>query len=61
MQTMPALLALYHGKPAPTHLASIDLAVANAAKALPGVTISLITFPNAIFASPLHYIVDKRQ
>jgi uncharacterized iron-regulated membrane protein len=57
MQTMPALHAPYHAKSAPTHLAPIDAAVANAAKALPGMTISSITFPNAILASPLHYIV----
>lgn len=57
MQTMPALLAPYHGKPAPVHLASIDAAVAAATKALPGMTIGSVTFPNAILASPLHYIV----
>jgi uncharacterized iron-regulated membrane protein len=57
MQTMPALLAPYHGKPAPAHLTSIDAAVATATKALPGMTISSITFPNAVLTSPLHYIV----
>lgn len=57
MQTMPALLAPYHGKPAPVHLASIDATVAIVTKALPGMTISSITFPNAILTSPLHYIV----
>jgi len=57
MQAMPALLAPYHGKPAPAHLASVDAAVATATKALPGMTISSVTFPNGILASPLHYIV----
>jgi uncharacterized iron-regulated membrane protein len=57
MQAMPALLAPYHGKPGPSHLASVDAAVATATKALPGMTISSITFPNGILASPLHYIV----
>lgn len=56
-QTMPALLAPYHGKPAPLHLSSIDAAVSSAMKALPGMTISSITFPNAVLTSPLHYIV----
>jgi uncharacterized iron-regulated membrane protein len=57
MQAMPALLASYHGKPAPSHLASVDAVVATATKAMPGMTISSVTFPNAILASPLHYIV----
>lgn len=57
MQAMPALLAPYHGKPAPARLSSIDRAVATATKALPGMTISSVTFPNGILASPLHYIV----
>lgn len=57
MHTMPALLAPYHGKPAPTHLTSIDAAVRTATKALPGMTISSITFPNGVLSSPLHYVV----
>ena len=54
---MPALLAPYHGKPAPQHLSSIDAVVSTAARALPGMTISSVTFPNAVLTSPLHYIV----
>jgi len=57
MQAMPVLLAPYHGNPAPAHLASIDATVATVTKALPGMTISSITFPNAVLASPRHYIV----
>ena len=56
-QTMPVLLAPYHGKSAPQHLGSIDSAVAAATKTLPGMTISSVTFPNAVLTSPLHYIV----
>lgn len=54
---MPVLLAPHHGKPAPQHLSSIDSAVAEATKALPGMNISSVTFPNAVLTSPLHYIV----
>lgn len=57
MHTIPALLAPYHGKPAPTHLTSIDTAVQTTTNALPGMTISSITFPNGILSSPLHYVV----
>jgi uncharacterized iron-regulated membrane protein len=57
MQAMPALLAPYHGKPAPAHLASVDAVVAAATSSLPGMTISSVTFPNGILASPLHYVV----
>jgi uncharacterized iron-regulated membrane protein len=57
MRTMPELLAPYHGKSAPAHLSSLDAAVAAARRTLPGVTIVSVTFPNAVLASPVHYIV----
>lgn len=56
-QTMPQLLAPYHGKPAPQSLSSVDSVEAAAAKALPDMTLSSIVFPNPVFTSPRHFIV----
>jgi len=59
-QTLPALLAPYRGKPLPNHLAPVDVAVDTAAKALPGMEISSVLFPNPVFGSPRHYVVWTR-
>ncbi len=56
-QTMPAILAPYHGKPAPTHLQSVDTTVQEVASAMPAMRITSVLFPNKIFGSPQHYLV----
>lgn len=56
-QTMPALLAQYHGQPVPQHFAPIDATVANATKTLPQMEISSVLMPNSVVGSPRHYVV----
>lgn len=59
-QTLPALLAAYHGKPLPQHMSSIDAAVKAAKQALPGMKAVSLAFPNAVTGSPRHYFVWMR-
>lgn len=59
-QTMPVLLAPYHGQPVPQHFAPIDQVVANAAKTLPQMEITSVLLPNEIVGSPRHYVVWTR-
>ncbi|MDE1175839.1 MAG: PepSY-associated TM helix domain-containing protein [Edaphobacter sp.] len=59
-QTMPALLAPYRGQPVPQRFASIDQAMASAAKALPYMETTSVLFPNAVVGSSRHYIVWTR-
>lgn len=56
-QTLPALIAPYYGRPMPQRLASIDASVARATKALPGMKIVSVVFPNDVLTSPRHYLV----
>ena len=56
-QTMPGILAPYHGKPAPTHFGSVDAAVKEVALALPKIRVSSVVFPNRIYGSPQHYLI----
>ena len=56
-QTIPALLAPYRGQPMPTHFGSVDAAVAEAERTLPGMQVTSVLFPNAIVSSPRHYVV----
>lgn len=59
-QTLPALLAPYRGLPMPAHYGSIDAAVSQAVRTLPGMELTSVVFPNALVASPRHYIVWTR-
>lgn len=59
-QTMPVLLAPYHGQPIPQHFAAIDAAMTSATKALPQMEISSVLMPNSIVGSPRHYVVWTR-
>jgi uncharacterized iron-regulated membrane protein len=56
-QTLPQILAPYHGRPVPAHFGSIDAAVAQVAHALPQTERNSVQFPNEVFGSPRHYIV----
>lgn len=59
-QTMPTLLAPYHGQPVPNHFGSIDRAVANTARALPTMEITSVLLPNSMVGSPRHFVVWTR-
>ncbi len=54
-QNVPRLMALYHGRPIPKQLSSVNLAVETVQKALPGMQITNIGFPNP--RTPFHYVV----
>ncbi len=56
VQTLPQLLAPYHGKPVPEQFSSLDAALSVARKALPAREISSVIFPNPVTASPRHYV-----
>jgi len=56
-QTLPKIMAPYHGKPVPTHFRSVDASARQVAEALPGMEISAVLFPNRVFGSPRHYLV----
>lgn len=56
-QTIPPILAAYHGKPMPTHYLSVDAAVKEVSAALPWADQTSVLFPNAVLGSPRHYIV----
>jgi uncharacterized iron-regulated membrane protein len=58
-QVLPAMIAQYRGKPAPSPASYIPLApqVARVAAALPNKQVSSVGFPNPEFGSPWHYII----
>lgn len=56
-QTLPKILAPYHGKPVPTQFTSVDAALKTAQQSLPGMEITGIVFPNPILSSPRHYVI----
>lgn len=58
--TMPGLLAPYHGKSMPTEFTSVDAAIAEAQKALPGMKITSVGFPNPEDGRPRDYIIWTR-
>ncbi|MDE1152026.1 MAG: PepSY-associated TM helix domain-containing protein [Micavibrio sp.] len=58
-QALPPLLKPYRGKPMPSHLASVDAAVKTTKKALPGMEITSIGFPNPKTTSR-HYVIWTR-
>jgi uncharacterized iron-regulated membrane protein len=51
------MTAQYRDRPPPTHLASIEAAVKEARKAIPGMEPSFVAFPGTIFSSKSHYAV----
>jgi uncharacterized iron-regulated membrane protein len=54
------MVAASAGKPPSQHLASLDLVVANAVKAAPGMEIGFIAFPGTAFSSSHHYAAFMR-
>jgi len=56
-QTLPRIMAPYHGKPVPTHFRSVDESVKQVSAILPQMRLSALVFPNPIFGSPRHYLV----
>ncbi len=56
-QVMPKLLASYAGKPPVGHLGSVDDAFTETARLLPNRQVTSLLFPNAIIASPRHYVI----
>lgn len=56
-QTLPKLLAPYHGKPIPTQFTSVEAALHTAERALPGMEVTGIVFPNPVLSSPRHYVI----
>jgi uncharacterized iron-regulated membrane protein len=50
----------WKGKASPTHLRSVDEALARAQVAVPSMTVSFVAFPGTLFASPHHYTVFMR-
>ncbi len=59
-QTIPQVLAPYHGKPAPTHVESVSAAVKQVSAALPWAELSSVAFPNSVYGSPRHFTVWTR-
>jgi uncharacterized iron-regulated membrane protein len=59
-QEMPRLLAPHRNKSAPTTLASVDVAVETARRALPDMRVTSVIFPASRFGSPRHYLIWTR-
>jgi len=57
---LASMVAPYAGKPPPSHLASLDAIVENAAKAAPGMDAAFIAFPGTPFSSSHHFAVFMR-
>lgn len=57
---LAAMAAPYAGKGAPRSLGSLDLLVANAAQAAPGMSVAFIAFPGTPFSSSHHYAAFMR-
>ncbi len=56
-QELPRLLAPYQGKPMPRQFSSVDAAVIEAQRALPGMKVTSVNFPNPVDSSPRHYVI----
>ncbi|MEI9924729.1 MAG: PepSY-associated TM helix domain-containing protein, partial [Bradyrhizobium sp.] len=54
------MITPYAGRPTPAHLASIDLVLANAARAAPRTEPAFIAFPGTPFTSSYHFAVFLR-
>lgn len=57
---LASMVAPYAGKSAPTHTASLDLVVENAARAAPGMEVAFIAFPGTPFSSSHHFAAFMR-
>jgi uncharacterized iron-regulated membrane protein len=57
---LAAMVAPYQGKPMPAELGSLDVAVATAREATPGMTPAFVAFPGSLFSSNHHYAVFMR-
>jgi uncharacterized iron-regulated membrane protein len=57
---LAAMVKPYAGKPPPVHLASLDAAVSNAARAAPGMAVAFIAFPGTPFTSSHHFAAFMR-
>ncbi len=57
---LAAMTAPYAGKELPRTLGSLDLLVANAAQAAPGMSVAFIAFPGTPFSSSHHYAAFMR-
>jgi uncharacterized iron-regulated membrane protein len=57
---LASMVVPYAGKPAPTHLASLDDVVARAAMAAPGTDVAFIAFPGTPFTSSHHFAAFMR-
>jgi len=56
-QTLPPILAPYHGKPVPKHFSPIEDAVKKTSLALPKMELNSVLFPNDVYGSPRHYVI----
>ncbi len=59
-QTMPQILAPYHGKPVPTHFGPVDDAIRKVSALMPNAELTSVLFPNEVFGSPRHYLIWTR-
>ncbi|QQO22135.1 PepSY domain-containing protein [Bradyrhizobium diazoefficiens] len=57
---LASMVAPYAGKPAPSHLASLDSVVARARQAAPGMEVAFIAFPGTPFTSSHHFAAFMR-
>jgi uncharacterized iron-regulated membrane protein len=57
---LASMVAPYAGRPAPSHLASLDRIVANAVDAAPGMEVAFIAFPGTPFSSAHHFAAFMR-
>jgi uncharacterized iron-regulated membrane protein len=56
-QTLPKIMAPYHGKAVPTAFRSADDSAKRVAAAFPQMELSALVFPNKVFSSPRHFLV----
>lgn len=57
---LASMVAPYAGKPAPSHLASLDGVIARARQAAPGMEVAFIAFPGTPFTSSHHFAAFMR-
>lgn len=57
---LASMVAPYAGRPAPSHLASLDKVVGNARNIAPGLQVAFIAFPGTPFTSSRHFAAFMR-
>jgi uncharacterized iron-regulated membrane protein len=57
---LASMVAPYAGRPAPSHLASLDKVVGNARNIAPGLEVAFIAFPGTPFTSSRHFAAFMR-